>query len=219
MHTFRLDHVNRVLCLGAHADDIEIGAGGTILNLLAERSDIAVHWVVFSGSDERAGEARRSAERFLQDCSDVRVDVFGFRDGYFPYVGLEIKDQFEALKKTPSPDVILTHHSEDRHQDHRLVSELTWNTFRDQLILEYEIPKYDAGLGSPNVFMELDEITFQQKLDILMEVFSSQRSKRWFNTKTFEAMARLRGLESNAGTGLAEGFHCKKSHLSFGLAE
>lgn len=218
MRAFRLDCVKRVLCLGAHADDIEIGAGGTILNLLTERSDVAVHWVVFSGSDERADEARRSAERFLRDCDDVRVDVFGFRDGYFPYVGAEIKDQFEALKKSPSPDLILTHHGEDRHQDHRLISELTWNTFRDQIILEYEIPKFDAGLGSPNVFMELSRTTFQRKLDILMEVFSTQRSRRWFNVENFEALARLRGLESNANTGLAEGFHCKKSCISFGEA-
>jgi len=211
--SFQLDRVNRILCLGAHSDDIEIGAGGTILTALAVRDDIQVHWIVFSAAGERADEARRSAERFLHGCDDPMIELFEFQDGYFPYSGGRIKDQFEALKDAPRPDLILTHHGEDRHQDHRIVSELTWNTFRDHLILEYEIPKYDAGLGSPNVLVELDEAILQRKIDILMEVFSSQRSRRWFTDENFRAIARLRGLEANTAAGFAEGFHCKKSRL------
>ena len=141
--------------------------------------------------------------------------MFGFRDGYFPYSGADVKDQFESLKASPRPDLILTHHCEDRHQDHRIVSELTWNTFRDHLILEYEIPKYDGGLGSPNVFVEIDEAMLERKLEILMNVFASQKSKHWFNAKNFEAIMRLRGLEANAASGLAEGFYGRKSRLSF----
>src|SRR5262245_9252303 len=147
----------RVLCLGAHSDDIEIGCGGTILTLLRQHSDVSVHWVVFSGSARRADEARQSANAFLRGASDAKVEVHEFRDGYFPFIGAEIKDVFEKLKSTPAPDVIFTHHSADLHQDHRLVSQLTANTFRDHLILEYEIPKYDGGLTTPNFYVPLDE--------------------------------------------------------------
>lgn len=213
MLELQLDRVKRVLCLGAHSDDLEIGVGGTILSALNARKDIEIHWVVFSAIGDRADEARRSAERFLAGGVNTQIDLFTFRDGYFPYVGADIKDRFEELKRTPTPDLILTHHREDRHQDHRTIAELTWNTFRDHLILEYEIPKYDGGLVSPNVFLEIDEEVFRHKVEILIEEFASQRSRRWFNADNFEALARLRGLESNADSGLAEGFHCHKSKV------
>jgi len=215
MTPFSLGNARKILCLGAHSDDIELGAGGTILTAQAARSDLEIHWVVFSAAGQRRDEARRSAEQFLSGCKQTRIDLFEFRDGYFPYIGSQVKDQFEALKATADPDLILTHHRDDRHQDHRIVSELTWNTFRDHLILEYEIPKYDAGLGSPNVFVPLVQREFQRKCEILMDVFASQRSRRWFDAGNFEAIARLRGLESNAPSGLAEGFHCHKSSVSF----
>jgi LmbE family N-acetylglucosaminyl deacetylase len=211
--SLRLENVNKVLCLGAHSDDIEIGAGGTILSMLAARSGIELHWVVFSASGKRADEARASAERFARNCSNLELYLFDFRDGYFPYVGSDVKDRFEALKGSTPPDLILTHHGDDKHQDHRIVSELTWNTFRNHLILEYEILKYDGGLGSPNLFAELSPDLFAEKVDILMDVFASQRSRRWFNAQSFEAIARLRGLESNAESGLAEGFYCRKGRL------
>lgn len=207
--------VRRVLCLGAHSDDIEIGAGGTILTLVAARPDIEIHWVVFSAQGARATEARDSAERFLAGCRNRRIDLLEFRDGFFPHVGTAVKEAFEALKAAPRPDVILTHHRRDLHQDHRLLGELTWNTFRDHAILEYEIPKYDGGLESPNLFVEIGEAVFRNKVQILMDVFASQRARRWFNPPNFEAIARLRGLESNAASGLAEGFHATKLRLAW----
>src|SRR3989442_8707870 len=153
-----------VLCLGAHCDDIEIGCGGTILNLTEGRRDVSVTWVVFSGDDARAREARASAAMFLAAARESTVMVHRFRDGFFPYVGAGIKEAFEALKTAVAPDLVLTHHGSDRHQDHRLISELTWNTFRNHLILEYEIPKYDGDLGSPNVLVELDETICERKI-------------------------------------------------------
>lgn len=203
----------RVLCLGAHSDDIEIGCGGTILRLLASRRDVEVRWVVFSASADRAGEARGSAERFLRDAAHATVEVHGFRDGYFPYQGAEIKDVFEAFKDAPAPDLIFTHRGRDRHQDHRLVSELTWNTFRDHLILEYEIPKYDGDLATPNVYVPIDEETRRAKVDHLMAAFATQRSKRWFTPETFAGLMRLRGVECASPTGYAEAFHGRKLRL------
>jgi LmbE family N-acetylglucosaminyl deacetylase len=205
-----------VLCLGAHSDDIEIGCGGTILRLLAERRRVAVHWIVLSGDARRAREARRSATRLLRGASAREVLVLQFRDGFLPYQGAAVKDAFEQLKQNISPDLIFTHHGADAHQDHRLVSELTWNTFRDHTILEYEIPKYDGDLGRPNVFVPLGPRFRERKLSLLMSAFPSQRGKRWFTRETFDAMMRLRGIECSAPGGYAEAFHCRKIVLAAG---
>jgi LmbE family N-acetylglucosaminyl deacetylase len=202
-----------VLCLGAHADDIEIGCGGTILTLLAQYPGSRVHWVVCSAPGRRGGEARRSARRFLRAAGTADVQLHEFRDGFFPHEGAAIKETFEALKPV-RPDVIFTHHERDRHQDHRVVCELTWNTFRDHLILEYEIPKYDGDLGSPNLFVSLPSRVRRRKLAILNACFASQRSKRWFSNATFEGLMRLRGVECAAADGYAEGFHIRKAVLT-----
>lgn len=215
MNIVRPNRIERILCIGAHSDDIEIGAGGAILKLLAERPDVEVRWVVLSANGDRGAEARSSASQFLASCRAVQVELHDFRDGYFPYVGAEIKDCFEELKKGPKPDLIFTHCREDLHQDHRLISELTWNTFRDHLIAEYEIPKYDGGLLSPNVFVTFEETVLERKIDILLSVFESQRRRRWFSADNFRGLARLRGLECNAQSGLAEGFHCRKLTLAW----
>ena len=167
----QFDEIRTILCLGSHADDIEIGCGGTILKLLAQNKNIDVHWVVLSGSNTRAEEARRGAEKFLADAGESRVVVKGFRDSFFPYCGEEIKEFFFELQREVSPDIILTHRREDMHQDHRLVSELTWNTFRDHLILEYEIPKYEGDLGSPNVFVPLAETTCERKVETIVTTY------------------------------------------------
>jgi LmbE family N-acetylglucosaminyl deacetylase len=203
----------RLLCLGAHCDDIEIGCGGTILKLAATERKIEVHWVVFSSDEQRKQEALRSAEGFLCGSVTKKVTIHRLRDGFFPYVGAELKERFEELKTEFSPDLILTHYSHDLHQDHRLVSELTWNTFRNHLILEYEIPKYDGDFGSPNFFVPLDESISSRKIDIILAAFQSQSDKHWFSRDLFSAVLRLRGMEANACTGYAEGFYCRKAVL------
>lgn len=207
--------LTRVLCLGAHADDIEIGCGGTILKLLGDRpGEIAVDWVVFCGSDERAEEARASARALLADAKEANVRVENFRERYFPYTGARIKDHVARLGSEVAPDLVLTHYRDDRHQDHRLISELTYNTFRSHLILEYEIPKYDGDLGRPGVFVHLDLVHCDRKIDHLLEHFPSQKERHWFTEDTFRAMMRLRGIESKAPSGFAEAFHCRKLVLA-----
>jgi len=201
----------KILCLGAHADDVEIGCGGTLLNMVAAHHDVRVDWVVFSGSEQRANEARASAARFLDGAATQNVEMKSFRDGFFPYVGYEVKQFFEELKQRCSPDIIFTHFRDDRHQDHRLISDLTWNTFRDHLILEYEIPKYDGDLGHPNFFVHLDEPTCQRKVRGIIEAFQTQRNRHWFTEDTFLSLLRLRGVESSAPQGYAEGFFCRKA--------
>jgi LmbE family N-acetylglucosaminyl deacetylase len=200
----------RVLAVGAHADDIEIGSGGTILELLAAHASSEICWVVLSAGGRRAAEARRSGEAFLEGASEKRVIVEEFRDGFFPYTGPALKEFFERLKDEVSPDLILTHHRLDLHQDHRLVSELTWNTFRDHLILEYEVPKYDGDLGSPNLFVHLDEATVERKIERILEHFPSQAHRHWFGEDIFRSMLRLRGMESNSPSLYAEGFYSRK---------
>jgi LmbE family N-acetylglucosaminyl deacetylase len=202
-----------VLCLGAHSDDIEIGCGGAVLTLLDRYEQVAVRWVVFSASEERAREARRSADAFLARAGERDVVVKGYRDGFFPFQGAQIKEDFEALKREFSPDLVFTHYRDDRHQDHRLISDLTWNTFRNHLILEYEIPKYDGDLGSPNFFVQLDESVCSRKVRNLIDSFLSQREKMWFDEQTFLAMLRLRGMEANSPTRYAEAFYCRKAVL------
>ena len=200
----------RVLCLGAHADDIEIGCGGTVLQLVAARPQAAFHWVVFSADVEREREARHSASLFLSSGCQHQVVVKRFRDGFFPYLGGEIKEHFEELKRAIAPDVIFTHHRADRHQDHRLIADLTWNTFRDHLILEYEVPKYDGDLGAPNCFWPLDEAVCRMKTEYLLTAFRSQLGKRWFSAETFRGLMRIRGVEAGAPAAYAEAFYAHK---------
>lgn len=202
-----------VLCLGAHSDDIEIGAGGTILSWIAEGRELDVCWCVLSGAGDREGEARRSAEAFLEGAHGARVEVGRFSDGLFPAEGREIKAWFEGLKERLSPDLILTHAREDAHQDHREVCRHTWNTFRDHMILEYEIPKWDGDLGQPNVYVPLAAGILERKTALLMAHFASQRSKHWFDEETFRGLARLRGLECRAPERFAEAFWARKIAL------
>jgi LmbE family N-acetylglucosaminyl deacetylase len=199
-----------ILCLGAHSDDIEIGVGGTLLRLLAEHPGSHVRWVVFSADDAREAEARGSAADFLVDAGSSDVVVHRFRESYFPYIGAEVKDAFEELKAGPVPEVVFTHRRDDEHQDHRTVAHFTWNTFRNHLIAEYEIPKYEGDLGHPNLFVPLDESVAQRKVELLMQHFGTQRSKSWFRPETFRATMTLRGIECAAASGWAEGFHVRK---------
>jgi len=205
--------VRRILCIGAHSDDIEIGCGGTILTLLEQNPGISVHWVILSAFDDRAEEARRSAERFLAGAPDVSIRIEQFRERYFPYIGTELKEYFDALSAELSPDLILGHRLEDRHQDHRIVAELVENSFRDHLVLQYEIPKYDGDLATPNVYVEISEPNIERKVDFLMSGFPSQANRYWFSEHTFRGLARVRGVESRSASGFAEGFHCRKMVL------
>ncbi len=198
-----------ILCLGAHSDDIEIGCGGTLLQLRQANTKIRFHWVVFSAIGRRGEEARNAAELFTAGC-DKEVFVKEYRDGFLPYSGGQVKDVFEELKGRVNPDLVFTPWQGDAHQDHRLVCELTWNTFRDHLILEYEIPKYDGDMGRPNVFVPLETPVYQKKMDNLFEAFESQLSKPWFARETFLGLMRLRGMESNASSGYAEAFYARK---------
>jgi LmbE family N-acetylglucosaminyl deacetylase len=199
-----------VLCLGAHSDDIEIGCGGTVLRLLAEHPGSGVHWMVFSADDAREQEARESAAALLSDADGVEVVVHRFRESYFPAMADRIKDEFERLKSVVRPDLVLTHRRDDVHQDHRTIGELTWNAFRDHLIAEYEIPKYEGDLGHPNLYVPLAESTATRKVEHLMTVFGSQRNKRWFRPETFRGLMALRAVECNAPDGWAEAFHVRK---------
>ncbi len=203
----------RVLLLGAHADDIEIGCGGTVLRLAETYPQLECCWIVMSGRGVRGDEARASAATFLQGVQRQSVTVHEFRDGFFPYDGGAIKEHFEELKGTFVPDLVFTHYRYDLHQDHRLIAELTWNTFRDHLILEYEIPKYDGDLGSPNQFIELSQETCQRKVEAVLQHFTSQAGKQWFTADLFFSLLRLRGMEANSRTGYAEAFHCRKAVL------
>jgi LmbE family N-acetylglucosaminyl deacetylase len=206
----------RVLALGCHADDLEIGCGGTLLALKASGRPLDVRWIVFSTHGERRDEARASAEELLDGVERSEVVLHDFRDGFLPYSGGAVKEAVEATKDH-APDLIFTHQRHDLHQDHRLLCELTWNTFRDHLVLEYEIPKYDGDLGNPNLFVPLPAETCQRKVELLLEQFPSQRDHRWFTADTFWALLRLRGVESNAPSGFAEAFHCRKATLGLEL--
>ena len=199
-----------VLCIGCHSDDIEIGCGGTVLRIAQLYPGSKFHWVVLSAIGPREAEARRGASLFVSaDCLQGPI-LKDFKDSFMPFVGAEIKGVFEEMKRSISPDLILTHHRKDAHQDHRLIAELTWNTFRDHLILEYEIPKYDGDLGQPGFYVPLPMDLCQKKVDYLMDVFASQRSKRWFQESTFMGLMRIRGMECNSPSGYAEAFYCRK---------
>lgn len=199
----------RILCLGAHCDDIEIGCGGTILRLLAERPGSSVHWIVFASNAERSQEARAAAADFLAQAGERHVEVRSFRESYFPYVGAEIKDYFEQLKPI-KPDVVFTHRTVDLHQDHRTIAELTWNTFRNHLIAEYEIPKYEGDLGTPNLFVPLTLAQADRKVDLLFKHFASQAQRSWFKRSTFDGLLSIRGIECAAAENRAEAFHVRK---------
>jgi LmbE family N-acetylglucosaminyl deacetylase len=203
-----------VLCLGAHSDDIEIGAGATLLSLLDRGIRLDVHWCVLSGGGEREREARASAVDFLSLAASANVEVMPFRDGFFPEQGEQLKSWFELLKERVDPDVILTHRRDDAHQDHRQVNRLAWNTFRDHCILEYEIPKWDGDLGQPNLYMPVSAGALQRKIDLLNSHFGSQRSKQWFDADTFLGLARLRGMECRAPERYAEAFFARKLLLA-----
>jgi LmbE family N-acetylglucosaminyl deacetylase len=196
--------------IGAHSDDIEIGCGGTVMRLIRDVPDLSVTWAVMTANGDRVAEAQRSAEAMLTTVKDHEILLGSFRDGFLPYEGPPVKEYFEGLKRV-QPDLILTHYARDAHQDHRLVSELTWNTFRDHLILEFEIPKYDGDLGQPNAFVRLDTELARAKVEHLLTYFPSQHGRRWFTEELFRSMMRIRGMESNAPDGYAEGFYCRKA--------
>jgi LmbE family N-acetylglucosaminyl deacetylase len=201
----------RILALGAHCDDIEIGCGGTLQRLLAEPGGAEVLWVVLCSTPARAAEARASAAAYLERVPNARVVVRDHRDGFLPYSGGTVKEELEALKAEFSPDVVFTHQRDDRHQDHRLVSELTWNTWRNHLVLEYEIPKYDGDLGTPNFFAPLPRVALERKVALVLEHFRSQAEKHWFDGELLRSIARIRGMECVAPEGLAEAFYCRKA--------
>jgi len=199
-----------ILCLGAHSDDIEIGCGGTILRWLAERKRLAVTWVIFSADAVRRREAEAGAALLLAGARTVRVICHEYRDSFFPHFGKDIKEHFLSLQQICNPDLIFTHYRDDLHQDHRLVSHLTWNVFRNHLILEYEIPKYDGDLGSPNFFVPLDTAICRRKIQFLLRSFPSQKRRDWFTRETFLALLRLRGMECRSPSRYAEAFYCRK---------
>jgi LmbE family N-acetylglucosaminyl deacetylase len=207
--TSNLDGVRRVLCIGAHSDDIEIGCGGSVLRLVKSSKKIEFYWLVLCSNPRRAREAQSSANAFLKGVRRKTIVIRSFRDGFLPYIGAPVKESFEDLKHF-EPDVIFTHFRHDLHQDHRMTCELTWNTFRNHLILEYEIPKYDADLGQPNFFVPLNDAIGRKKVQWLMRFFGTQRSKQWFSEDLFYGLMRLRSIEVATPTRYAEAFHCRK---------
>jgi LmbE family N-acetylglucosaminyl deacetylase len=198
-----------ILCIGAHCDDIEIGCGASLLRLCSER-EVRVTWLVLCSTPARAAEARVSASRFLRRARGHEVRIEALRDGYLPAEWAQAKDILESLKRLPRPDLILTHERDDRHQDHRIACELTWNTFRDHTILEYEIPKYDGGLGQPNLYVPASRATARWKAELLLKGYPSQAGRKWFDAETFLSLMRVRGVECNAPQGYAEAFHARK---------
>lgn len=204
------DAIFRILCLGAHCDDIEIGCGGTLLKLIEQHPWIECHWIVFTSNQQRAAEAKTAADRFLREVAHKQIIIESFRDGFLPFSGAEVKEYFEQIKQLFDPHLIFTHYRHDLHQDHRLISDLTWNTFRNHTILEYEILKYDGDLGTPNVFVQLDTALCQRKIDYILTSFPSQLEKHWFTADTFLGLLRIRGIESSAPGKYAEAFYGRK---------
>jgi LmbE family N-acetylglucosaminyl deacetylase len=201
----------QLLCLGAHCDDIEIGAGGTLLKMFENYPISYVKWVVFASNEVRKQEAIASAKRYLEGVPKHDIVVLDYRDAFLSYSGHEIKEHFEAIKREFTPDLVFTHYRNDRHQDHRLLSDFAWNTFRSHCIWEYEIPKYDGDLGIPNTYVQLTEAQANKKIDIILESFASQEGKHWFDRETFQALMRIRGMESACLTKYAEAFHVRKA--------
>jgi len=208
MFKFKKDLPLNILCLGAHCDDIEIGAGASLLKIFQEYNIKKVQWVIFTSNEIRKQEATRSAQKFLEDIPEKEILIQTYRDGFLPFQAPEVKEYFEKLKQAFNPDLIFTHYRNDCHQDHRLVSELTWNTWRNNLILEYEIPKYDGDLGTPNFYIPVGEEYLEKRNQILMEAFASQHEKHWFDQSAFKALPRIRGIES--ATQFAEAFYVRK---------
>lgn len=204
------------LFIGAHCDDIEIGCGGTVIELLKSYPNAEVHWVVLSSGTKRAPEARRATQVMLRGVRNAHVHIKDFRDCFFPSHAVEIKQFFEEMKQAMAPDVVFAHYRDDLHQDHRVVGELVWNTFRDHIVLEYEIPKFDGGLGSPSVFVPVSKANMQRKTALLMKAFPSQLNKSWFTPDTFQGLMRLRGIECNSPSGYAEAFYSRKLVLGGG---
>jgi len=200
----------QILCLGAHSDDIEIGCGGTILKILQAFDNLDFFWVVLSSDNERKEEAFESANTLLIKANSFHIEIYQYKENYFPYIGHEIKSTIDELKLKISPDIIFTHYRNDLHQDHRIISELTWNAFRDHFILEYEVPKYDGDIGNPNFFVHLNEHLIRTKIHHLLSNFKTQKNRHWFTDDVFLSLARLRGIESNAPDNFAEAFHCRK---------
>lgn len=206
----QLDDGGKVLCLGAHSDDVEIGCGATILDLIERYPALSIDWVVLCSDPERKAEAESSAASFLNGCTSSSITVESFRDGYLPYTAVEVKEFFARLGTQHDPDLILTHYRGDLHQDHRFIGELTLQTFRNHLTLEYEIPKYDGDLDPPNLYVPVSKEAAGKKTDLLIQHFGSQRSKSWFSRDTFKGLMRIRGIECKSPSGLAEAFHCAK---------
>lgn len=208
----------KVTCLGAHCDDIEIGCGGTLLALRKRHPNLELRWLILSSDELRASEARKSAARFGVEDVAKQVQIETFRDGYLPWEGAAVKQAIHDHSRSFEPHIVFTHFRDDRHQDHRLVSDVTWNAYRDHLVLEYEIPKWDGDLGRPNVYMPLEHEEVEAKLEILHEVYASQLEKDWFQPEAFRGLMAVRGVESRAGSGHAEAFHARKLVLRGGLA-
>ncbi len=207
-------HAPSILALGAHCDDIEIGCGAAIESVIKTNPDATIHWIVFTSNEKREQEARAGASHFAGSAAKLDIIVHDFRDGFLPYHGLAVKEAFEDIKSKIKPDLVFTHFRHDLHQDHRLISELTWNTFRNHQILEYEIPKWDGDLGSPNVFLPVSEDQAKRKIDILQRVYNSQNTKAWFTDDLFWSLLRIRGMECNSPSGLAEAFYSRKMLLN-----
>jgi LmbE family N-acetylglucosaminyl deacetylase len=203
----------RILCVGAHCDDIEIGCAGALQVLLQRRPNAIVDWVVLSGTPVRRKEARKSMMRLIRPRQRGVLEFGEFPDGRFPAHYDAIKELFESLKRLPSPDLVFCHERADRHQDHRIVNEMVWNTFRNQLVLEYEIPKWDGGLGEPNLYVPVSASQLRKKVKFLLAAYASQRTRDWFASETFFALARLRGIECRAPSGYAEAFYARKARL------
>ncbi len=206
---FQKENLN-ILCLGAHCDDIEIGCGGTLLKMIKKKQVAHLKWVVFASNEVRKKEAIACAEGFLKDLKDKEIIVLDYRDAFLSFSAFEIKEYFESIKQSFKPDLVFTHYRNDRHQDHRLLSDLAWNTFRNHLILEYEIPKYDGDLGIPNCFCHLTENQADRKVNLLLHHYDSQKNKHWFDKETFLSLMRIRGMESAAQSKYAEAFHVRK---------
>jgi len=203
-----LSRVKSAMFIGAHSDDIEIGAGGLLMRLVRESPGVEITYVILSGDATRHNEARNAAAAFTHGCGKLDLRLASFTDRFFPAEQTQIKKYFDQLKLNTSPQLVICHKASDKHQDHRVVNELVYNTFRAHSILEYEIPKWDGDLSTPNLYVPLSDEIATQKAELLMEHFGSQRSKHWFDLETFRGLMRIRGIECNAK--YAEGFHVRK---------
>jgi LmbE family N-acetylglucosaminyl deacetylase len=204
----------RVLCIGAHCDDIEIGCGGTLRALQDQRKKIVIDWALLSGSAQRAAESTKAMSLLVAPRARGEIRFGEFADGRFPADYARIKEYFESLKNLPRPDIIFCHERDDRHQDHRIVNEMVWNTFRDHLVLEFEIPKWDGGLGQPNTYVPVTAKQAKAKVSALLKAHRSQATRDWFTEDTFLALMRLRGIECRSESGLAEAFHGRKLRVA-----